>query len=160
MIPYWYDRLPAVSRFLKNRGEERKISKHATVTYQNSIQIVVWNQCSLFVRLPTPALLTTCSITARTSRSQSRSHASLFCVLSAWIFEEKRDCSQSTDTRERITAQGCLVPKRLSRCEEWWAHEVGREGERMRDIWQILFSRWRNVQWRVQWRMITQFWKK
>ena len=37
-----------------------------------------------------------------------------------------------------------------------WARKGGREGERMRDVWQILFSRWRNVQWR----MITQFSKR
>ena len=80
---------------------------------------------------------------------------SLFCILSARIFEEKRDCSHSTDTRERITVQGCLVPRRLSR-EERWARKGGREGERMRDVWQILFSRWRNIQWR----MITHIFKR
>ena len=37
-----------------------------------------------------------------------------------------------------------------------WARKGWREGERMRDVWQILFSRWRNVQWR----MITQFSKR
>ena len=39
---------------------------------------------------------------------------------------------------------------------KWWARKGGREGERMRDVWEILFSRWRNVQWR----MITQFSKR
>ena len=37
-----------------------------------------------------------------------------------------------------------------------WARKGWREGERMRDVWQILFSRWRNVQWR----MIAQFSKR
>ena len=39
---------------------------------------------------------------------------------------------------------------------KWWARKGGREGERMRDDWEILFSRWRNVQWQ----MITQFSKR
>ena len=53
---------------------------------------------------------------------------------------------------------GSLLPRSQTSLSlrKGWAPKGWREGERMRDVWQILFSRWRNVQWR----MITQFSKR
>ena len=56
-----------------------------------------------------------------------------------------------------IQLQHCLVPRHLSLAvRKWWTCRGGREGERKQDIWQIMFSRWQNVQWQ----MITQFSKR
>ena len=49
---------------------------------------------SLFTRLPTPTLLAARGIAAPTSRSQSRSHAYLICVLSHG-FSRKRETARS-----------------------------------------------------------------
>ena len=49
---------------------------------------------SLFARLPTPTLLVAHSIATHTSRSQSRPHAYLFCVLSNG-FSRKRETARS-----------------------------------------------------------------
>ena len=60
-------------------------------------------------------------------------------------------------TNEKIFLLYCLPRSQTSlSLRKGWARKGWREGERMRDVWQILFSRWRSFQWR----MITQFSKR
>ena len=53
---------------------------------------------SLFTHLPTPTLLAACGIAALKSRSQSRLHVYLFCVLSLG-FSRKRETTRSLKAR-------------------------------------------------------------
>ena len=72
----------------KIRGKERKTSKRASVTVS-----VTWErQCR--EPLVTPTLLTARGVATPTSRSQSRSHAYLFCVLSHG-FSRNRETARS-----------------------------------------------------------------
>ena len=91
-------RLRTVSFFLQNCGEERKKSKGASV--------------NVSVPLGLPAAR---NIAARTSDSRSHSHAYLFCVLSnARIFNEKRHCSQSSNTPNANMADHSVVARNES----------------------------------------------
>ena len=58
----------------------------------------------LLVRLPTPALLAVDDIAARTSRSQSRSHANLFCVFLHGFSRKRETARRSIFQTPRISS--------------------------------------------------------
>ena len=86
-------RLGEISFFLKISEEERKTSKHASVT----VSVTFERQTATSSFLPTPTLLAARCVVASSSWLQSRLHAYFFCILPHGFLGKKRDCFRSLE---------------------------------------------------------------
>ena len=89
-------RLRAVSLFLESPWERTQNKYACERDCERDVEALMPRAANSVgvARLPTPTLLAARGITAPTSRSQSRSHAYFFCVLS-YEFSRKRETARS-----------------------------------------------------------------